>query len=265
MNTRSIGFFDSGIGGLTVLSEAVRRMPQEQFIYYADTAHVPYGTKPKDEVRSYVLEAAAQMVERGIKALVVACNTATSIAIAELRALYPIPVIGMEPAIKPAVEMMRECGKRVLVMATPLTLQESKFNALVARIDDTSIVDSLPLPELVGYCEQLIFDPEVMEPYFRGQLAPYNLEHYGTIVLGCTHYPFYRELLAGMLPAHIQIIDGSCGTVGHLQNVLQQEGLLSRTGTGEIRFMCSAADEAYLAKLRQAYGIYSHMAARREG
>lgn len=239
-------------------------MPQEQFIYYADTAHVPYGTKPKDEVRAYVLEAAARMAEQGIKALVVACNTATSIAISELRTLYPIPVIGMEPAVKPAIEMMRGRGKRVLVLATPLTLQESKFNALVARMDDTSIVDSLPLPELVGYCEQLIFDSAAMEPYFRSKLAPFHLERYGTIVLGCTHYPFYREVLAGMLPAHIQIIDGSCGTVGHLHNVLQQEGLLSPSGPGGIRFMCSSADEAYLAKLRQAYLIYGRMAREEE-
>src|SRR5690606_11353196 len=104
---------------ITVLNEAMTQLPHEDFIYYADTLHVPYGTKPKDEVKQYILNSIAEVMQEEVKALVIACNTATSIAISELRSLYTIPIIGMEPAVKPAVEMNRHLGRRVLVMATP--------------------------------------------------------------------------------------------------------------------------------------------------
>ncbi len=193
----TIGFFDSGIGGLSVLAEALRRLPAQDYLYMADTLHVPYGTKEKDDVKAYVMNSVSMMMERGIDALVVACNTATSIAVNELREVYSLPIVGMEPAVKPAVEMNHATGKRVLVFATPLTLQLPKYYALVSRVDEGGIVDSLPLPELVRYCENLQFDKEVMAQYFREKLADYNLDDYGIIVLGCTHYPFYKKCAAG--------------------------------------------------------------------
>jgi glutamate racemase len=122
----TIGFFDSGIGGLTVLAESLRRLPAQDYVYMADTLHVPYGPKSQEEVRDYVLAAIETMMEEGIEALVIACNTATSIAVNELRERYDIPIVGMEPAVKPAVEMNRATGKRVLVFATQLTLSMPK-------------------------------------------------------------------------------------------------------------------------------------------
>jgi glutamate racemase len=253
-----IAFFDSGLGGITVLHEGIRRFPNEDFLYYADTLHVPYGTKPKSEVKQYIFSAVDSMMNKDIKALVIACNTATSIAISELRRFYTtIPIVGMEPAVKPAVALSRRTGRRVLVLATPLTLRESKYIELVNRIDDMSIVDSLPLPELVEYCESLQFDRTIMKAYFNEQFAQFNLNDYGTLVLGCTHYPFYRQILAELLPTHIQIIDGSSGTVNRLNELLSSHSLLNGSGSGDVQFVCSDESREYAAKMEKALRIYS--------
>ncbi len=228
MESISIGFFDSGIGGINVLRESLKILPFENYIYYGDSLHAPYGTKNRDEVKGYILNAVKFMVQSGIKALVVACNTAASAAIKELRETYSFPVIGMEPAVKPAVEK-NGSNKRVLVLATPLTLKEEKFQDLVARVDNRHLVDSLALPELVEYAEKFIFDGEIILPYFRDKFSDFNLELYGTVVLGCTHYNFYKSILKKFLPPDMDIIDGSFGTVRNLKNILETRGLINNT------------------------------------
>jgi len=243
---------DSGIGGLSVLAEALRRLPTENYLYMADTLHVPYGTKSKEEVRSYVLEVVETMVQTGIDALVVACNTATSIAVDELRSRYSFPIVGMEPAVKPAVEMNRATGKRVLVFATQLTLQQPKYYALVSRVDEGGIVDSLPLPELVAYCEALQFDKALIKRYFRAKLADYDLDRYGIVVLGCTHYVYYADILREILPPHIEVVDGNAGTVKRLAALLHRFGIPAGCGGGQVRFMCSGGEPAYLDKMGKA-------------
>jgi glutamate racemase len=252
----AIALFDSGIGGLSVLHEARNRLPNKDFLYFADTLHVPYGTKPKEQVKDFILNSVHTIMEQSVEALVIACNTATSIAIRELRSMYSIPIIGMEPAVKPAVQMNRNSGRRVLVVATPLTLRESKYNELINRVDDLSIVDSLPLPELVGYCEQLRLDGPEIESYFHEKLAPFHLADYGTIVLGCTHFPFYRRVLARILPEHMRIIDGSFGTVKRLEEVL---AVSAADGAGNVRFQCSDADSSYVEKMENALRLYGKM------
>ncbi|WEK55898.1 MAG: glutamate racemase [Candidatus Cohnella colombiensis] len=249
----TIGFFDSGIGGLTVLAEALRRLPTENYIYMADTLHVPYGPKPIVDVKGYIFDAIEQLMQEDIDALVVACNTATSIAVAELRNKYAIPIIGIEPAVKPAVEMNRETGRRVLVFATQLTLQQPKYYALVSRVDEEGIVDSLPLPELVTYCEELQFDKDIIGAYFREKLAPFNLDDYGIVVLGCTHYPFYADLLREILPSHIGIVDGSSGTIKRLSAMLYRYGMTKlEQGSGQVKFMCTSHEPHYIEKMRIA-------------
>ncbi|OAS19077.1 glutamate racemase [Paenibacillus oryzisoli] len=247
-----IAFFDSGLGGITVLNEAMKRMPGEDFVYLADTAHVPYGVRSKAEVLTFVKQSVDAIIQEDIKALVIACNTATSIAITELRRIHQIPIIGMEPAVKPAVEMNRSSGKRVLVFATQLTLQEAKYRELVSRIDDMGMVDSVPLPELVQFCENLMLDGPQIVDYFMTKLAPFDLSTFGTVVLGCTHYPFYRGILTQILPNHIQIVDGSKGTVNHLMQVLQDSDQLQGTGNGQVKWMCSSLDDAYIQKMAKA-------------
>jgi glutamate racemase len=202
--------------------EAIKALPHENFIYYADTLHVPYGTKPKEEVKHYIFTAVSFLAEQGIKALVVACNTATIIAINDLREMYSFPIIGIEPAVKPAVESNLFNEKRVLVLATPLALREEKFNNLVVKVDKKNMVDVLPTPELVEFAEKFMFDEKVIIPYFKEKLSGYDIDKYGTVVLGCTHFPLFRSTLRKMLPYDIDIIDGSIGTVNRLKSVMDE-------------------------------------------
>ncbi len=221
-----VGFFDSGIGGLTVLKTALDMIPEAEYIYYADSDNVPYGTKSKKEVKKYVFQAVEFLIACGIDALVIACNTATSIAVEALRAKYSIPIIAMEPAVKPAVEKVKQ--KKVLVTATPLTIKEDKFHNLVRTIGAKDIVDALALPELVNFAEEFIFDREIINSYLLDELAPYQLEEYGTLVLGCTHFSFYKSFFKDVLPAGIEVIDGNYGTIKHLRNRLLDKGLIDK-------------------------------------
>lgn len=254
-----IGFFDSGIGGLTVLNEAIKQCKGEDFLYFADTLHVPYGPKSKEEVLEGVKHSVQMMVDENIKALVIACNTATSIAVNELRRTYDIPIIGMEPAAKPAIQISQPLGKRVLVFATELTLKQTKYAELITEIDHDSIVDSLPLPELVEFCEQLNFDQDELTAFFQTKLSGFDLSQYGTIVLGCTHFPYFKSVLRRFLPPHIQLVDGSAGTVKQLKHVLSEQNILSTEGTGHIKFMCSTHDVDYIMKMQQGLAVLQSM------
>jgi glutamate racemase len=233
--TDPIAIFDSGIGGLSVLREALKILPGENYIYYADTDHVPYGIKTKEEVKTFVLEAAKFLAGKQVKMLVVACNTATSIAISELRNIYDFPVIGMEPAVKPAVSNSK--NKRVLVLATQLTLKENKFKELVDKVDNEKIVDMLPLPQLVTMAEQFIFEEEKIIPVLSESLSGIRIGDYGTVVLGCTHFPFYKKVLKKIFPYGTEIIDGNSGTVNHVKNILEKEGIKNQQPqNGELLF-----------------------------
>ena len=246
----SIGFFDSGIGGVSVLHEALGRLPQEDFLYYADTDHVPYGPKPKEEVRRHVFAAVDFLVRQGAAAIVIACNTATSVAITDLRAKYDIPIIGMEPAVKVAVDRTPRHEGRILVAATALTLKEEKLHNLIDQIDEDHIVDSLPLPGLVEFAEKHRFDGETVLPYLQEQLGQFDLRKYEAIVLGCTHFVFFADLFRKIASPSTEIVDGNRGTVNHLLRLLTEKGLL-KPGTGKVTYFHSGRkvdDPAELAR-----------------
>lgn len=230
-----IGFFDSGIGGITVLHQALRLLPNEDYIFYADTMHVPYGEKPKEEVKNYIFNAVDFIAAQGVKALVIACNTATSIAIEELREKYDFPILGIEPAVKPAVQKWEVNRKKVLVLATNLTLKEEKFNNLVKRLDHQDIVDSLALPALVEFAEKYEFNEEQVILYLKKELFRFDLCQYGTVVLGCTHFPYFTNELSKLFPDDVDIISGSVGTARNLKRILEANHQLDH-GTGDIIF-----------------------------
>jgi len=244
----SIGVFDSGIGGLTVLKDAIKLLPGEDYLYYADTKHVPYGTKPKDEVRGYIFDAANFFAEQEVQALVVACNTATSIAINDLRKKYSFPIIGMEPAVKPAV--LKADVRRVLVLATPITVREKKLHDLVERLDSEDIVDLHALPGLVELAEKFIFDEETVIRYLLNEFSRYDLREYSAVVLGCTHFIFFRKHFELILPHGVDIIDGNIGTINRLRNVLKDRKS-SNGGKGNITFYCSGDKEIDDSKYRR--------------
>ena len=224
MNNKPIGVFDSGIGGLTVLKEIIKILPNEEFIYYADTDNVPYGIKPKEEVKEYINQAVKFLIDKDVKAIVIACNTATSIAINDLRKKYSLPIIGIEPAAKPAIENRGQ--KKVLIMATPTTIREEKLHNLLKKFSAEEFVDLIAMPKLVEYAESGEFNSKEIEDYLKKQLQEFNLNDYSEIVLGCTHFPFFKEEIKKVVPQSISIIDGSKGVANRLKDILQKNNLL---------------------------------------
>ena len=211
-----IAFFDSGIGGLSVLAEALRRFSGAEFLYFADEDHVPYGTKSRAQIVRLSLDAVGFLVSRGAEAIVVACNTATSAAISELRGAFSVPVIGMEPAVKLAADSFG--ARPTLLIATPLTIAGEKLARLVGRLECETW--SLPLPRLVEFAQDLEFDSPAVWAYLREELAKFELERLGSLVLGCTHFNYFKDVLREILPPYVRIIDGIDGTLNRLASEL---------------------------------------------
>lgn len=232
-----IGVFDSGVGGISTLRDIIRELPREHLIYYGDIANAPYGTKSTGEVIACVRRVVDHLLSERIKALVIACNTATGAAAATLRAELSIPVIAMEPALKPASEK-REGGS-ILVMATPLTLQMEKFNLLMSKYGDGAV--RVPCPGLMELVEQQ--DDAAALDYLRRLFSRFDLNHVDAVVLGCTHYVFLRDMIRSLLPAHIAITDGNAGTARQLRRVLAAGGLLNESGEGRLDFETSGTEK----------------------
>ena len=237
-----IAVFDSGVGGISVLRELVRLLPEENYLYFGDSANAPYGTRTTEEVKVLTLNAAAMLYERGIKCLVVACNTATAAAIEDLRAEYPdIVIIGIEPALKMATD--RFPRGHVGIMATQVTLREEKLEHLVCRFPDAT-VERIPAPGLVELVEQGKADSEETEELLKEILAPY-LGQLDAIVLGCTHYPFVRDKVQRILGANVKVLDGGEGTARQTKRLLEERGWL-RKGTGCVKMENSSRKQELL-------------------
>lgn len=240
MRTDPVGVFDSGVGGISVLAELRRILPKEDFIFFGDTAHAPYGTKPPEEVLGYVRGVMEHLLDQGVKAVVIACNTATSVAAAELRAQYDLPIIGIEPALKPAHELRH--GGKILVLATPVTLKLEKFARLMERYGEGAC--PLPCPGLMDLVEKEAF--EDAKRYLQELFSPFSMDEVDAVVLGCTHYSFLRPVLSQILPAHIPVLDGNQGTARQMARVLADRGLTNLTGEGSVRLETSGDPETAL-------------------
>lgn len=216
-----IGVFDSGLGGISVVREIIRQMPTEKIVYFGDSANAPYGTKTPQQVRDLSFAIVERFVNMGVKAIVIACNTATSAAVNDLRATYKLPIISMEPALKVACDRGYGKPQRVVVAATPLTLREKKFAALMHRFSATNTIYREPCPDLVGIVEhnQLENRNLVMDTLHR-YFDSYDLSTIDSVVLGCTHFVFYRNYFRELLPESTAVIDGNEGTVRHLHDIL---------------------------------------------
>ena len=245
-----IAFFDSGVGGLSVLHHAMRVLPQEQFVFFADEDHVPYGTKTKQQVRDYVAEAFDFLMTKDVKAIVTACNTATSVAVAEMRQRYDIPIIGMEPAAKKALDLDGE--HRVLVMATPITVKGRKMELLIEKVDKDHLVDRLALPGLVEFAERQEFESQAVTDYLQEQLAPFSLEKYSALVLGCTHFNYFKDTMRRLLPDNVRFVDGNEGTVRELIRRLKERNQLEHQKQSVDYYYSGrlVTEEAELARLQ---------------
>lgn len=250
---KPIAFFDSGLGGISVLRETVRRLPHESYIYYGDSLHAPYGVKTADEVLALTRSAVEPLIARGVKALVIACNTATSYAIRQLRRDHPkLIIIGTEPAIKPAAE--RYPGGRILVLATPMTVQGKKFLALEQQYENTAEIIGVACGGLMEFVEQGILGGEAVEAYLADKLEPYLKVPVDAIVLGCTHYPFLTGAIRKVVGRKPAIMDGSAGIAAQLARRLQQAKLLApQTQTGGVTFCNSLLDPEILARSRMLF------------
>ena len=196
------------------MHHALKILPKEEFIFYADEDNVPYGTKSREEVLNYVDEAFMFLLSLGVGAIVVACNTATSVAVAEMRGRYLLPIIGMEPALKPALELSPD--KKVLVAATAITITGEKIQHLIKNLHAENLTELKALPSLVDFAERQEFNSAAVEEYLRGELAGYDFENYSSLVLGCTHFNYFKDTFRKILPPHVKILDGNAGTINEL-------------------------------------------------
>jgi glutamate racemase len=258
VDERPIGVFDSGFGGISVLAEATRILPSEDFLFLGDNRNTPYGDKTPGEVLAFTRGAVEKLVALGCKAILIACNTATSAAAETLRGELTQPIIGMEPALKPAA-LLPGIGA-VLVMATAMTLKLDKFHTLMARYGQNAI--PVPCPGLVEMIEAGETSGPRVATKLNELLTPYLDRPVKAVVLGCTHYVFLKPALRAFLPLNVMLVDGNEGTARQLQNRLTQKGLLKTANgsrpnaRGNIEFITTAEDPAIPARMRAWYNRF---------
>ena len=241
---KRIAVFDSGVGGISVLREMVKLMPAEDFVYFGDSKNAPYGTKTLEEVRELTISHVKNFLAEGDKAIAIACNTATSAAVRTLREMFPeVPIVGIEPALKPAV--LHKKGGKVLCLATPMTIREEKFKNLLKQYENDAEVIPLPCPGLMEFVESGHYDTKEAGDFVYQLLYDYRDNAVDAAVLGCTHYPFVRNLIQDVLGDKVEIFDGAYGTAKELKRRIEEAGLLNPDSerTGNVVFRNSAPSE----------------------
>lgn len=238
-----IAVFDSGVGGISVLRALIKEMPGENYWYYGDSANAPYGTKSLEEVRELTIAHVDRLLAAGAKAVVVACNTATSAAVRLLRQKYPeVPIIGIEPAVKPAALSGKH--PNVIVMATPMTIREQKFHNLMERYMGIAHIIPLPCPGLMEYIEHGNIHSTELVQFLERLFEPFDKDKLDAVVLGCTHYPFVERELKKVLGENVQLFEGGPGTARETKRRIMEQGLLREgRGRGKVWFDNSEGSE----------------------
>lgn len=254
-----IGLFDSGIGGLSVLRAVRERLPDHDLLYLADSAYCPYGPRPRDAVRERALACGRWLVDQGAAMVLIACNTATSAAADLLRAALPVPVVGMEPGLKPAIAASR--SGHVAVLATSGTLRGDRFTGLVERFAGDVQVSTVACPSLVGYVEAGDTHGPAVRQAVASYLEPLQARGVDTLVLGCTHFPFLRPLIAELAGPAVTIIDTGPAVAAQVERVALSAGV----GPGGGRLRCATSGDpaqvsATLAKVWGATLAVTHAA-----
>lgn len=250
-----IGVFDSGLGGISVLRELVSLLPAEDFIYFGDSANAPYGERSEKAIRALTTAQVDRLAATGAKAVVLACNTATSAASAPLRRRYrDIPIIGMEPALKPAI--LSRKYPRVVVMATHATLRQRKFQRLLERFQGDGEIIKLPCPEIVEFVERGEICSPALTQYLREKFSCLIEEGIDCVVLGCTHFPFVYATIRKVVGEKTAIFDGAAGTARELQRRLAAEGLLrKREQHGAVEWLNSSSDLRYIERSKMLFAL----------
>ncbi|MDO4537347.1 MAG: glutamate racemase [Coriobacteriales bacterium] len=247
-----VGVFDSGVGGISILRALVSELPQENFVFFGDSAHNPYGEKTTEQVYELSRSIVERLLSAGCKAIVIACNTATSAAANRLRERWPeVPIIGVEPALKPAV--LARKGGRVLVMATPLTVRLDKFQHLLDEWGSEAEVISVPCEGLAARVEQADLEAPDVRELIESLVGSYAGK-VDEVVLGCTHYPFVCEQIRQVL-GDVTFFDSAGGTARQLRRRLEECDLLAGEGTGKVVFLTSKDDPAELDLYRWFFSV----------
>ncbi|MBK8499857.1 MAG: glutamate racemase [Flavobacteriales bacterium] len=251
VDVRPIGIFDSGIGGLTVLRTLEEALPQERFLYFGDTAHMPYGPRSLAEVREFSLGIVRALIGKGSKLIVIACNTASAAALASLRDSFPrYPFVGMEPAVKPAVEHTRT--GTVGVIATVATFQSELYASVVERFAKEVDVLHQPCPGLVKQIEAGEFDTPKTEAMLRGWLEPMLERNIDALVLGCTHYPIVRPLIERLVGPDVRVIDPAPAIARQVKRLLDESGLAAPPDAkGAVTYWTSGDPDAFATMMER--------------
>lgn len=245
-NSAPIGVFDSGLGGLTVVRELIRQLPNESIIYFGDTARVPYGPKGADTVIRYSQDIAAFLRSQGVKAIVMACNTATAHALPTLRAEQDVPVIGViEPGARAAVGASRD--GRIGVIGTRGTIRSRAYDKAISQLAPQASVTTAACPLLVPLIEEGWLDSEPTRIIARGYLEPFTEAGIDTLVLGCTHYPLLKTVIGQTVGREVRLIDSAEETAAETARVLRENDLEAAGGNAHYRFAASDDPEQFLA------------------
>jgi glutamate racemase len=234
-----IGIFDSGLGGLTVAHEVMRQLPHERFVYFGDTARVPYGPKSPETVRRYSREITGWLMEQGVKAIVIACNTATAHALSALREELPVPVLGViEPGARAAVAATR--SGHIGVIGTVGTIKSGAYERAIRELEPDVVITARPCPLFVPLVEEGYTEKVAAKLIARDYLGPMADANIDTLVLGCTHYPLLKPLLAEILGDDVRLIDSAEETAAETGRVLQERSLAATGAAGAAyRFVAS--------------------------
>jgi glutamate racemase len=237
-----IGIFDSGLGGISVVNSLRKILPNENLIYYGDSKYAPYGPQTVEQVISHSERIVEYFISRNVKAIVIACNTATSAAATHLRKKYTLPIIGMEPALKPAA--LAHPGGYIAVLATAMTLRESKFMEQVELYKEDSTIIKCPTPEFVELVESQNISYQAIYQILDGVLPKAIKEQINGVVLGCTHFIFLKQTISAYFNHTVNIYDGNLGTVFQLKRTLMNLNLLcEKQKHGTVEIQNSAGEE----------------------
>ena len=250
-----IGVMDSGMGGISVLRELAGLLPHENFVFYGDSANAPYGSRSTEEIYQLTEQVVQKLLKRGVKAVVIACNTASSAAGARLRVEYPeLPIVAIEPALKPAVIACP--GGRVVVLATEATLRERKVAGLLEEWKEKAEIIKLPLPGLPEFVERGELDSPQLRKFLQGFFVQLADRPVDGVVLGCTHYPFVRKVIAELLGPQVKVFDGAAGTARQLRRRLYSRRLLTANQQpGSIQWLNSSPEPEMIELSKKLFTI----------
>ena len=249
----AIGVFDSGIGGLTVLHQIIETLPHENTVYLGDTARAPYGTKSMDTVLRYSYENSDFLVEKGVKILVVACNTSTAIALHRLKARLAVPVIGViEPGVRRAIKSSK--NKRIGVIGTEATIQSSAYTHALKSADPAVEVYSRACPLFVPLVEEGWTDNEVVEMTAKAYLEGFKQSGIDTLILGCTHYPLLKRAIRKFMGRGVRLIDSAEETAKEVESLLKRGSIVRKNGKGAHSFFVTDAPERFIKVGRRFLG-----------